>query len=65
MIAIAQIMHLANALRLPRGASLLYSHLAYETYGTLHADKSIALVIGLYPNALHTLAGVYAGPYNS
>jgi homoserine O-acetyltransferase len=61
MIAIAQTMHFAHALSLQSGASLRDYHLAYETYGTLNADKSNAVLICHALNASHHVAGVYAG----
>ena len=60
MIAIAQTMHFAHALSLQSGASLRDYHLAYETYGTLNADKSNAVLICHALNASHHVAGVYA-----
>lgn len=65
MIAIAQTMHFANALSLQSGASLRDYHLAYETYGTLNADKSNAVLICHALNASHHVAGVYAGQEKS
>ena len=61
MIAIAQTMHFAHALSLQSGASLRDYHLAYETYGTLNADKSNAVLICHALNASHHVAGVYEG----
>jgi homoserine O-acetyltransferase len=61
MIAAAQSMHFANALSLQSGASLRDYHLAYETYGTLNADKSNAVLICHALNASHHVAGVYEG----
>ena len=61
MLAIAQTMHFANTLRLQSGASLRDYHLAYETYGTLNADKSNAVLICHALNASHHVAGVYEG----
>ena len=61
MTAIAQTMHFANALSLQSGASLRDYHLAYETYGTLNADKSNAVLICHALNASHHVAGVYEG----
>ena len=60
MIAIAQTMHFAHTLSLQSGASLRDYHLAYETYGTLNADKSNAVLICHALNASHHVAGVYA-----
>lgn len=61
MLANAQTMHFANALSLQSGASLRDYHLAYETYGTLNADKSNAVLICHALNASHHVAGVYEG----
>ncbi|MBU6225015.1 MAG: homoserine O-acetyltransferase [Burkholderiales bacterium] len=61
MLATAQTMHFANALGLQSGASLRDYHLAYETYGTLNASKSNAVLICHALNASHHVAGVYAG----
>lgn len=61
MLAIARTMHFANALSLQSGASLRDYHLAYETYGTLNADKSNAVLICHALNASHHVAGVYEG----
>jgi homoserine O-acetyltransferase len=61
MIAITQTMHFAHALSLQSGASLRDYHLAYETYGTLNADKSNAVLICHALNASHHVAGVYEG----
>jgi homoserine O-acetyltransferase len=61
MIAVAQTMHFANALSLQSGASLRDYHLAYETYGTLNADKSNAVLICHALNASHHVAGIYEG----
>jgi homoserine O-acetyltransferase len=36
-------------------------HLAYETYGTLNADRSNAVLICHALNASHHVAGTYAG----
>ena len=65
MLAIAQTMHFANTLSLQSGASLRDYHLAYETYGTLNADKSNAVLICHALNASHHVAGVYEGQEKS
>ncbi len=65
MLAVAQTMHFANALCLQSGASLRDYHLAYETYGTLNADKSNAVLICHALNASHHVAGVYEGQEKS
>jgi homoserine O-acetyltransferase len=61
MLAISQTMHFANPIRLQSGASLRDYHLAFETYGTLNADKSNAVLICHALNASHHVAGVYEG----
>lgn len=54
-------MHFADRLPLQSGASLGAYHLSYETYGTLNADKSNAVLICHALNASHHVAGVYEG----
>ncbi len=61
MIATPQAMHLANALPLQSGASVRDYTLAYETYGTLNADRSNAVLVCHALNASHHVAGVYEG----
>ena len=65
LIATPQSMHFADALLLQSGASLRAYDLSYETYGTLNADKSNAVLICHALNASHHVAGVYAGQDNS
>ena len=60
MIAVPQLAHFAIPLPLASGASLCDYDLAYETYGTLNADKSNAVLICHALNASHHVAGVYA-----
>ena len=60
MIAVPQLAHFATPLSLASGASLPNYDLAYETYGTLNADKSNAVLICHALNASHHVAGVYA-----
>lgn len=59
-IATPQTMRFAKPLRLQSGASLRDYTLAYETYGTLNADKSNAVLICHALNASHHVAGTYA-----
>ena len=59
MIATAHIAHFAQSLPLASGATLRAYDLAYETYGTLNADKSNAILICHALNASHHVAGVY------
>ncbi len=54
-------MHFAAALSLQSGASIRDYSLSYETYGTLNADKSNAVLICHALNASHHVAGVYEG----
>jgi homoserine O-acetyltransferase len=55
-----QTMHFAEPLLLQSGASLLDYQLTYETYGTLNADKSNAVLVCHALNASHHVAGYYA-----
>ena len=59
LIATPQSMHFDDALSLQSGASLRAYDLSYETYGTLNADKSNAVLICHALNASHHVAGVY------
>jgi len=52
--------HFAEALPLRSGASLRDYTLVYETYGTLNADKSNAVLVCHALNASHHVAGVHA-----
>ena len=58
-------MSFAEPLALQSGASIRGYSLAYETYGTLNADKSNAVLICHALNASHHVAGVYAGQEKS
>ena len=58
-------MHFPDALPLKSGASIRDYHLAYETYGTLNADKSNAILVCHALNASHHVAGVYEGQAKS
>ncbi len=60
-IATPQSMHFPEALPLQSGASIRDYHLAFETYGTLNADKSNAVLVCHALNASHHVAGVYEG----
>lgn len=53
-------MHFADPLPLQSGAQLADYTLMYETYGTLNADKSNAVLVCHALNASHHVAGVYA-----
>ncbi len=61
LIASPQSMHFEAPLPLQSGASLRAYDLSFETYGTLNADKSNAVLICHALNASHHVAGVYAG----
>ena len=61
LIAKPQSMSFDAALPLQSGASIHHYALRYETYGTLNADKSNAVLICHALNASHHVAGVYAG----
>jgi homoserine O-acetyltransferase len=54
-------MHFAAPLPLRSGASLADYTLVYETYGTLNADRSNAVLVCHALNASHHVAGVYEG----
>ena len=53
-------MAFAEPLRLQSGATLRDYHLMYETYGTLNADRSNAVLVCHALNASHHVAGYYA-----
>ncbi len=61
LIATPQAMHFAQVLPLQSGASLSDYTLAYETYGSLNADRSNAVLVCHALNASHHVAGVYEG----
>ena len=68
MIATPQLAHFASPLpplQLACGAVLQQYDLAYETYGTLNADKSNAVLICHALNASHHVAGTYEGQAES
>ncbi|MYM75867.1 homoserine O-acetyltransferase [Duganella sp. FT134W] len=56
-----QTMHFAEPLLLQSGASLRDYMLMYETYGTLNADHSNAVLVCHALNASHHVAGEYEG----
>ena len=65
LIAQSQSMLFEAPLPLQSGASIRGYSLSYETYGTLNADKSNAVLICHALNASHHVAGVYADqPHN-
>jgi homoserine O-acetyltransferase/O-succinyltransferase len=55
----------AAPLRLRSGAALEHYELLYETYGTLNADRSNAILICHALNASHHVAGEYEGKEDS
>ena len=57
----SQTMHFAAPLPLASGSSLVDYSLAYETYGTLNASRSNAVLVCHALNASHHVAGTYAG----
>jgi len=64
-IATPRSMQFDAPLALQSGASIRAYSLAYETYGTLNADRSNAVLICHALNASHHVAGVYAGQERS
>jgi homoserine O-acetyltransferase len=60
LVAQPQSMRFDAPLPLQSGASIRGYELAYETYGTLNADRSNAVVVCHALNASHHVAGVYA-----
>ena len=56
-----QSMHFKQSLSLQSGATLSDYTLVYETYGTLNADASNAVLVCHALNASHHVAGVYEG----
>jgi homoserine O-acetyltransferase len=60
LIAQSQSMLFEAPLPLQSGASIRGYSLSYETYGTLNADKSNAVLVCHALNASHHIAGVYA-----
>ena len=61
LIATPQTMCFDAPLLLQSGASIHGYSLSYETYGTLNADKSNAVLVCHALNASHHVAGVYEG----
>ena len=60
-IVTPQHMRFAEPLQLQGGATLADYTLVYETYGTLNADKSNAVLVCHALNASHHVAGMYEG----
>ncbi len=65
LIAAPQSMRFDTPLPLRSGASISGYDLAYETYGTLNADRSNAVLVCHALNASHHVAGVYEGQPDS
>ena len=60
LIVQPQSLHFKEPLLLQSGRSIRAYDLAFETYGTLNADKSNAVLVCHALNASHHVAGVYA-----
>ena len=58
LVAVSQSMEFSQPLALQSGASIRGYSLAYETYGSLNADKSNAVLICHALNASHHVAGI-------
>jgi homoserine O-acetyltransferase len=58
-------MHFADRLHLQSGACLRDYSLSFETYGTLNAERSNAVLVCHALNASHHVAGVYEGQAKS
>ena len=65
LIATPQSMHFAEPLALTSGASIRAYDLSYETYGSLNAERSNAVLVCHALNASHHVAGVYEGQAKS
>ncbi|MBP9929696.1 MAG: alpha/beta fold hydrolase, partial [Rhodoferax sp.] len=65
MLVTPSTMHFADPLPLRSGVSIRAYDLRYETYGTLNADKTNAVLVLHALNASHHLAGLYAGQQKS
>jgi len=65
LIATPQSQHFVDPLPLQSGASLRDYSLSFETYGTLNAERSNAVLVCHALNASHHVAGSYAGQANS
>lgn len=61
LVTTPQSLHFDAPLALQSGTSMPAYDLAYETYGTLNADRSNAVLICHALNAGHHVAGVYEG----
>ncbi|WP_198088683.1 homoserine O-acetyltransferase [Variovorax sp. E3] len=65
LVVTSQSMQFAGPLALRSGASISDYTLAYETYGTLNAERSNAVLVCHALNASHHVAGVYQGQARS
>ena len=65
LIATPQLMQFDAPLPLQSGKSIRAYSVAYETYGTLNAAKTNAVLVCHALNASHHVAGVYEGQANS
>ncbi|WP_093242313.1 homoserine O-acetyltransferase [Variovorax sp. EL159] len=65
LVVTSQSMQFAGPLALRSGTSISDYTLAYETYGTLNADRSNAVLVCHALNASHHVAGVYEGQARS
>ena len=65
LIATPQSMHFAEPLALQSGASIRAYDLSFETYGSLNANRSNAVLVCHALNASHHVAGVYEGQAKS
>jgi homoserine O-acetyltransferase len=65
LLVSSQSMSFAGPLPLSSGATLSDYSLAYETYGTLNAERSNAVLVCHALNASHHVAGVYEGQEKS
>jgi homoserine O-acetyltransferase len=64
-IVAPKVQHFAEALLLSGGEKIAQYDVMYETYGTLNADKSNAVLVCHALNASHHVAGLYADKPNS
>ncbi len=64
-IATPQFLHFSDPLPLQSGASIRDYTLAFETYGTLNAERSNAVLVCHALNASHHVAGIYEGQEKS
>ena len=60
-IVAPQTMHFAGPMQLQSGAALSNYQLMYETYGSLNAERSNAVLVCHALNASHHVAGTHAG----